>query len=371
MKAKNILKNMAQKADIRLNGDRPWDMRLNDERACDLIMRKGTLGLGESYMLGWWDCERIDEMVNKALQAHLEYKLRKNIYSVLHRAVMSMINLQGAARAPIVAERHYNADQAVFKAMLDPYMQYSCGYWKESDNLNDAQLAKMELIRKKLKLEPGMRVLDIGCGWGGLARYLAERSGVSVTGISVSTDQVNQARENAGDLPVKYELRDYRALSGKWDRVVSVGMFEHVGPRNYEIFFNTVKNCLKPEGIFLLHTIGGLGGKNYGSDPWLEKYIFPNSLLPSARQITESAAGKFVLEDWHNFGLDYDKTAIAWHGNFERGYREERFQCGERFRRMFAYYLRSCAGAFRSRNMYTWQIVLSPHGVTEGYESVR
>ena len=368
MDYKSLLQDFAAKADICINGSRDWDIRIHNNAAYERILRQGTLGLGEAYMDGWWDCPRIDEMVRRAINACLDRQAARSLSALLHKAMMRCMNLQTIRRSPMVAEQHYNGDRAMFTAMLDPYMQYSCAYWKDADNLAHAQRAKMELICQKLELKPGLRVLDIGCGWGGLARYMAEQYGVEVTGINVSKEQVAYAREHAGALPVSYHLLDYRKLPGQcFDRVVSVGMFEHVGRRNYKEYFDAVRRCLVSDGLFLLHTIGGNGGHDTGSDPWLEKYIFPNGILPSPSTLTQALEERFVLEDWHNFGPDYDKTAVAWHQRFEEGYTKGTFHCSEKNRRKFTYYLLSCAGAFRARSIQLWQLVLSPGGMEGGY----
>lgn len=368
MKKGELFDILAEKTGVRLNGDKPWDIQVHNPDMFKRILRSGTLGLGESYMDGWWDCERIDEMVCKAMATpEAEKMINHNVIVTLHNLIMGLFNLQTIRRAVHVAEKHYNYDQVVFEAMLDPYMQYSCGYWERAESLDDAQLAKMDMICKKLALQPGMRVLDIGCGWGGLARYMAEHCGVEVTGINIATEQLAYAKKHAGNLPVTYEEKDYRLLTGTWDRIVSVGMFEHVGRRNYHEFFNVARKCMADDGLFLLHTIGSNGGENSGFDPWLEKYIFPNSILPSPASISNGLEKFFVLEDWHNFGADYDKTAMAWQHNFEDGYRNHAFKCDERARRMFTYYLTSCAGAFRSRKIQLWQLVLSPRGINGGY----
>ncbi len=368
MNAEAIFNKLADNAGIHVDGDKPWDIQVHNSGLYGRVLRQGTLGLGESYMDGWWDCERLDEMVCRAMAAtSAQLAIARNAHTRLHDLVMKFLNRQTLGRATRVAEQHYNGDHAMFQAMLDPYMQYSCGWWENASTLAEAQIAKMELICRKLCLAPGMNVLDIGCGWGGLARYMAERHGVRVTGVNISTEQLAYAKEHAGSLQVSYLEKDYRHLSGAWDRIVSVGMFEHVGPRNYREFFAKARQCLKRDGLLLLHTIGGNGGRDSGSDVWLEKYIFPNGILPSPMGITKAIEELFVLEDWHNFGADYDKTAMAWHRNFEEGYRQGAFKCTERQRRMFAYYLLSCAGCFRSRNIQLWQLVLSPGGVPGGY----
>jgi cyclopropane-fatty-acyl-phospholipid synthase len=244
---------------------------------------------------------------------------------------------------------------------LDPYKQYSCAYFHETDDLADAQVRKLDLIRRKLHLEGRDHLLDIGCGWGGLARYMAERVGCTVTGVNVSSEQLQFARQWCRDLPVHFLDRDYRAINGVYDKIVSVGMFEHVGVKNYRTFMKVVHRSLKSDGIFLLHTIGG-NVSQFTCDPWIHRYIFPNGMLPSIAQIARAAEGLFVIEDWHNFGPHYDKTLMAWHANFQRAWPELRSRYGQRFKRMWEYYLLSCAGAFRARTIQLWQIVLTKDG---------
>ena len=249
-------------------------------------------------------------------------------------------------------------------------MVYSCGYWDNVSNLDKAQEAKMELVCRKLKLEPGMSVLDIGCGWGEMARYASEHYGVEVTGITVSAAQVNYAVKLCRGLPVEILLCDYRQINGRYDRIVSLGMFEHVGYKNYRTFMNVVRKSLNDGGLFLLHTIGS-NQTRYDCDKWISKYIFPNSMIPSAQQICESAEGLFVLEDWHNFGADYDKTLMSWFRNFTENWSEIERNYGQRFYRMWSYYLLACAGTFRARRNQLWQIVYSPKGVPSGFKALR
>ena len=244
-------------------------------------------------------------------------------------------------------------------------MQYSCGYWKDAETLETAQEAKLDLICRKLALEPGMTLLDIGCGWGGMAEFAARRYGVSVVGITISKEQQQLASERCKGLDVDIRLQDYRDLRQQFDRVVSVGMFEHVGPRNYDTFFRIVKKVIAEDGLFLLHTIGSLQ-TNLHTNAWIEKYIFPNGCLPSMLQIAQSIEGLFVAEDWHNFGPDYDQTLMAWERRFRASWPALEENYSETFYRMFRYYLLSCAGGFRARGIQLWQILLSPNGVPGG-----
>jgi cyclopropane-fatty-acyl-phospholipid synthase len=232
--------------------------------------------------------------------------------------------------------------------------------------LTAAQENKLDLICRKLDLRPGMTVLDIGCGWGSFMRFAAEYYQVSCVGVTISREQAQWARENSAGLPLEYRLQDYRELNQRFDRVVSVGMFEHVGHKNYRTYMEVAHRCLEDDGLFLLHTIG----KNERAstpDPWIDKYIFPNGALPSIGQIGDAADGLFVAEDLHNFGADYDKTLMAWCRNFESAWPRFSAQLGERFYRMWRYYLLSCAGAFRARDIQLWQWVFSKEGIEGGY----
>lgn len=376
MQAREIVQRLAEKADIRINGNRPWDIQVHNDELYARVLRQGTLGLGEAYMDGWWDCEAMDAMFCRALRARIEQAFTRNMPFRLTEAAQAVFNLQSRARAFMVARAHYDTDPALFRTMLGPTMQYSCARWEGVDavggaGLDAAQEQKMEMICRKLALEPGMTVLDIGCGWGTLALHMAEEHGVQVTGITVSREQLAFAQDKAASsgADVEYRLMDYRSLRGEWDRVVSVGMFEHVGRRNYREFMDIARNCLKSGGLFLLHSIGSNGayGVGAGADPWLTHYIFPNGVLPSPATLVDALERDFILEDWQNFGVDYDKTLMAWYENFEQGLRDGAFSCTERQHRMYQYYLLSCAGAFRARSIQLWQLVLSPEGMPGGY----
>ena len=361
------------KADIKINGSRPWDLILRHQDVLARILRQGSLGLGESYMDGWWECARIDEFVHRILRAKLDEEASHA--GVLWLTLKSkFLNVQSGSRAWQVGERHYDLGNELYRAMLDPYLAYSCGYWASAHDLAQAQIDKLELICRKLGLKPGMRLLDIGCGFGSLMRYAAERHGVQCVGLTISAQQASLGGQLAGDLPTRFELRDYRDFnrdgSQKFDRIASVGMFEHVGSKNYRDFFDVAMRSIASDGLCLLHTIGR-DRVGSGVDPWIEKYIFPNSVLPAMSEITAACERSFVIEDFHNFGADYDRTLLAWHERFEAAWPQLRANYDERFHRMWRYYLLSCAGSFRARSNQLWQFVLSPHGVPSGYRSVR
>ncbi|EKS7793885.1 cyclopropane fatty acyl phospholipid synthase [Edwardsiella piscicida] len=366
----HILQPLLQQAGIGLEGQQPYDLQIHNPQLFSTVLKAGSLGLGESYMDGWWDCERLDMFFDRALRHGLDKKLPSNLNDLIYAVSARLFNLQSRRRAGQVAREHYDLGNDLFEAILDPHMQYSCAYWKEAKTLEQAQEAKLDLICRKLDLQPGQRVLDIGCGWGGLAAYMARNYGVEVTGITISQEQCELARQRCAGLPVTLRLMDYRDLDQPFERIVSVGMFEHVGPKNYATYFNTVKRCLHPEGRFLLHTIGS-NISDHGVDPWINRYIFPNGRLPSMRDIVSCSEGMMVMEDWHNLGSDYDKTLMAWEARFRAAWPRLKDRYGERFYRMFRYYLCACAGAFRARDIQLWQVLFSPHGVSGGVRAAR
>lgn len=367
-----ILASLLGKADVAIHGDRGWDIRVLDREVYKRVFSSWSLGLGESYMDGQWDCDQLDELFTRLLRTDIDSaavgisKIRLVFEHLRHR----FFNLQSKDRAFQVGERHYDAGNDVFEAMLDSRMIYSCGYWETAKDLEQAQFDKLDMICRKLNLRAGETLLDIGCGWGGLARFAAERYGVEVTGVTVSKEQLALAQERCKGLPVNLILQDYRDLQGRFDKIVSVGMFEHVGPKNYETYFDTVKRLLAPEGLFLLHSIG-LATTSQGTDPWLDKYIFPNGKLPSAREISDAVEGRFIIEDWHNFGQDYDRTLMAWWSRFDQAWPRLQSSYNKRFYLMWKYYLLCCAGFFRSRQGQLWQLVLTHVERGETYRSVR
>jgi cyclopropane-fatty-acyl-phospholipid synthase len=368
----SAIQELMASAGIQINGNKPWDFQVLDGRVYDRILTQGSLGFGEAYMDGLWECEQLDSLFERLLRVDADERLKgwfrlRLLGDILTR---KLFNRQSRSRAFQVAEQHYDLGNDVFAAMLDPTMAYSCAYWAKASTLADAQLAKYDLICRKLQLQPGEHLLDIGCGWGGLARYAAEHYGVRVLGITVSKEQQTLARARCAGYPIEIELIDYRDLQGQFDKIVSVGMFEHVGPQNYSIYFDTTHRLLKDQGLFLLHSIGNYTVAS-STDAWLDKYIFPNGHLPSAQEITHAADNRFVIEDWHNFGPDYDRTLMAWWDNFERAWPQLEGKYDQRFYRMWKYYLMCCAGFFRSRQGQLWQLVLSKRERQGIYRSVR
>jgi cyclopropane-fatty-acyl-phospholipid synthase len=363
------LERLLEGTDVRLDGDRPWDMRVHDPRLPARLLAGGSLALGESYMDGWWDTGDLDGLLYRLLLARLDERVH-GLADVADAILARLTNPQKGRRSFEVGERHYDLGNELYAAMLGRRLVYSCGYWREARDLDAAQEAKLDLCCRKLGLRPGMTLLDIGCGWGELLKFAAERYGVRGTGVTVSREQAEYARRLCAGLPVEIRLEDYRDTTGRFDRIVSVGMFEHVGVRNYGAYFDAARRLLPRDGLFLLHTIGSNVSRNR-TDPWIARHIFPNSMLPSARQIAEAVEGRFVIEDWHNFGTDYDLTLQAWRDNIESSWERLPARYDERFRRMWRYYLAGSMASFRARRIQLWQIVLSPEGVPGGYVAPR
>ncbi len=364
-------------AGIQLNGSAPYDIQVHNPAMFHRIRWQGTLGLGDSYINGWWDCANLDDLFYRLFTAHLDRTAGLFIPQLLGTLRAYLANLQSVSRAFQVGERHYDLDNQLFRSMLGDTMVYSCAYSGSCTRmldrtLDEAQLAKLDLICRKLHLSPGTTVLEIGCGWGAFARFAAEHYGVHVIGLTVSENQATFARNLCAGLPVDIRLQDYRSFTGHTDTIVSVGMFEHVGVKNYPAFFNTARRALSPNGIFLLHTIGSLHTELAG-EPWINTHIFPNGKLPSLRQITTAIEGRFLIEDLQNIGPDYDFTLMSWSKNFQRSIQRGELlsHLDQRFQRMWQYYLLTCAAAFRSRCLQLWQLVLSPNGVPGGYQSAR
>jgi cyclopropane-fatty-acyl-phospholipid synthase len=370
-KYQSLVNKLLSLADIKVNGSNPWDIQVHDERFFKRAVTEVELGLGESYMDGWWDVEKLDDMIFRIIRADLQNKIKYNLKVALQLSGFYFINMQARRRAFIIGERHYDLGNDLFQNMLDKRMNYSCAYWKDADTLDKAQENKLELICKKLYLKPGMKVLDIGCGWGAFGKYAAEKYGVEVIGITVSKEQVALGRELCKGLHVEFRLRDYRDINEKFDRMVSVGMIEHVGNKNYREYFKIAERNLVDDGLFLLHTIGEVRSVNK-TDAWTHKYVFPNGMLPSIAQLAGAMEGLFVIEDLHNFGADYDETLMAWYNNFNDNWNVIKNKYNERFYKMWKYFLLSSAGAFRARNKnQLWQIILSKNGILNGYNSIR
>jgi cyclopropane-fatty-acyl-phospholipid synthase len=375
LSSRSKVEELLATADVRVDGERPWDVQVHEPRFFARVLAQGSLGLGESYMDGWWDAPSLDGFLYQLLHAGVDERVH-SLGDVLAGLKARVVNMQSMRRSFTVGRRHYDLGNDLYSAMLGQRLVYSCAYWRDAtgmplDDLDAAQEAKLDLVCRKLDLGPGLRVLDIGCGWGEALKFAAERYGVSGVGVTVSKEQAEYARRLCEGLPIEIRLQDYREVDERFDRAFSIGMFEHVGVRNYETYFETARRCLDPRnGLLVLHTIGGNHSVRH-TDRWIAKYIFPNSMLPSAEQITQSVEGRFVIEDWHNFGTDYDRTLQAWRDNLDAAWASLPPQYDQRFRRMWRFYLCASMATFRSRRAQLWQVVLSPEGVPGGYVAPR
>lgn len=360
--------------DVRIGGGRPWDVTVHDERLFRRLVIDGSVGLGDAYVDGWWDCPTLDQLFDRLLTAQVPQRMGFDRHSIAETLLQRLFNLQTLARARRNTERHYDLGNDLFAAMLDPTLTYTCGYWRDATTLQAAQEAKMNLVCRKLGLSTGQRVLDIGCGWGSFVKFAAERYGASGVGVTISTEQAELGRQRCARLPVEIWLRDYREIDQRFDHIVSIGMFEHVGVKNHLTYMQTAHRVLEDDGFFLLHFIGArtLTPSLRGSQAtWVARRIFPGAIIPSMKQLGAAIDGLFIVEDVQNFGTDYDPTLMAWFANFNAAWPQLRRRYGERFYRTWKYYLLSCAGAFRSRAYQLWQFVLSKKGVRGGYLSVR
>jgi cyclopropane-fatty-acyl-phospholipid synthase len=368
--AKETVKKLLKLADVKINGSRPFDIQVHDERFYERVLSQRELGLGESYMDGWWDVKKLDELVARVVAADLRSQVK--VGPALARTFIksSLINRQRLGQAKKNASFHYNIGNDLYERMLGERMIYSCAYWENAKTLDEAQEAKLELICQKLHLKKGMKLLDIGCGWGGFSEYAARKYGVRVTGITPAAEQVKIAKQRVKGLPAVIKQMDYREVDGKYDRIVSIGMMEHVGPKNYGRFFRKCERLLKSDGLMLHHTIGNNRSTKH-TDPWTDRYIFPGGVLPNLSQIGQAIEGRLIVEDIHNFGPYYDKTLMAWYKNFVKHYPEIKGQYDERFRRMWEYYLLSFAGGFRARNFQLYQIVMRKIEPSDVYKGVR
>lgn len=369
-KSKKIVSDLLALADIKLQGDRPWDLQVENEVFYDRVLAGGSMALGESYMDGWWQAKDLSEFFNRLLSANLDERVKQNRQLIFGLLKFKLFNRQSKTIAKKNSEHHYNIGNELYRNMLDKRLVYTCAYWDQADNLDQAQEDKLDLVCRKIGLKAGDKVMDIGSGWGSFPKFAAEKYGASVVGYNVSSEQVKLSRELCQGLAVEFKLQDYREADEKVDHIVSLGMIEHVGYKNYRQYMKIAARCLRDHGLFLLQTIGGNKSTTH-IDPWIDKYIFPNGMLPSVKQLAMATEGLFIMEDWHSFGAHYDRTLLAWHDNFVKNWHNIKNNYDERFFRMWQYYLLASAGSFRSHKNQLWQIVLSKQGVEGAYKSIR
>lgn len=361
-RARDICIDLLATAGITVGGSAPWDITIHDERVWSRVLRDGTLGGGEAYVDGWWDSRALDQTMHRLQGIDAIDTLRNNWRAVPHILKGRVLNLQTKLRAFGNGQHHYDIGNDLYEAMLDRRMLYTCALWSTgAQTLEEAQEAKLELVCKKIGLRSGMRILDLGCGWGGFAAYAAERYDVEVVGLTVSREQVAFAKNRYAHLPIDIRLDDYRNASGTYDAVVSIGLMEHVGPKNYRGYMELVDRLLAPGGVAFVHTIGGNRAR-VRIDPWFDKYVFPGSNLPSLAQLATAMEGIFIPEDVHNIGEDYDPTLMAWFERFDAAWPTLRGRYDEKFYRTWKFYLLASAGSFRARAQQLFQIVMTRPG---------
>ncbi|PCI25442.1 cyclopropane-fatty-acyl-phospholipid synthase [Candidatus Peregrinibacteria bacterium] len=367
---------MLQEAGITVNGSNPWDIHIHNDNFFLRLLFYGTVALGESYVDGWWDVEKLDQFVYKLLDAklvdHKSYTLQHPIAKILNKLRFLsplFFNKQNKTQASKDVKYHYNIGNDLFEAMLDKRMNYSCAYWKNAKNLDEAQEAKLDMICKKLKLEPGMSVLEIGCGWGGFAKYAIEKYGVRVRGITLSENQRDYALKYCKGLNFQADIIDYREIQGQYDRVVSIEMIEHVGPKNYQEYFQVIDRCLKKEGLCLIQ-FDGKSESLHWNDVWIEKYIFPNTVTPSPKQITTAIENLFFIVDWEDFTKDYHTTMMEWDKNIDKNWETLKKNYDERFYRMWKFYLLYCPATALAKSQHLWQVVFQKTDSQQDYYRV-
>lgn len=360
--AEAVVRELFAAAGVEVNGPAAHDITVHDERFYTKLLRSGELGMGESYIDGWWDCDALELMIDRLLRAQLHRVFKGNWRMRLGVVKAIVFNLQNERRATDSARAHYDIGNDLYQLMLDKRMQYTCGYFADTDDLDEAQEAKLDLICRKLGLEPGMRVLELGCGFGGFAIYAAEKYGVEVVGYNVSRAQLELAREMAGDLPVTFHLADYREATGKFDAVVSIGMMEHIGYKNHRTMMEVIERSMTDEAVALVHTIGS-NTSRLSPERFVDRYLFPNAVSPSVAQFGNAIDGLLVLEDVHNLGEHYSPTLLAWWRNFDAGYHQlDHSVYDQRFYRLWRYYLLAASGASTSRKGQLWHWVLTKMG---------
>ncbi|HTE55803.1 MAG TPA: cyclopropane fatty acyl phospholipid synthase [Kofleriaceae bacterium] len=362
-RAAQMVRDLLASAGVTVGGDAPWDIHVHDERLYARVLREGSIGAGDAYIEGWWDSPALDQMMDRVMRGRVDVAVRDSWTLLAHAVKARLFNLQ-ALHAFEPGERHYDIGNDLYRAMLGERMMYTCAYWRDAETLDQAQDAKLDLVCRKIGLRKGMRILDLGCGWGGFAAFAAERYGAEVVGMTVSREQVAWAREHFAGMPIDIRLDDYRNATGTYDAVVSIGLMEHVGPKNYRSYMQLVARCLAPGGVAFIHTIGGNRARAQ-LDAWFHKHIFPNAVLPTLGQLGTAMEDILVPEDMQNIGEHYDRTLMVWWENFERAWPELRARYGEPFYRMWKFYILTSAAGFRARQFQLYQIVATPLGAPQ------
>jgi cyclopropane-fatty-acyl-phospholipid synthase len=359
---KKAVERILSTVDVRIGGSRPFDMQVHSDLFYKRVLLEGSVGLGESYMDGLWDCADLEELVFRFVESGIERRFRLLPGFVTMNALGHLVNRQPRSLGERTS-RHYNTDNDLFASFLGKYKNYSCAFYEEGDDLDTAQLKKMDLICDELCLRPGENVLDIGGGWGEIAKHMASR-GCRITSINIADEQMRAAREHCKGASVDVVKCDYRDVAGTFDKIAIIAMMSHVGHKNHRPLFETVHRHLAPDGLVFVDTVGSAVSLQNGN-PWIDKYIFPGIVFPSIQQISRAVEGLFVIEAVRNFGASYVKTLRAWNANLRRAWPRLSHRHDERTRRMFEFFFLTVAGFFRARDFQNWYVVLSPEGTTQ------
>ena len=352
-----LLEPMLARAGVSIGGKESCDIQVADQRFYRVVLTQGSLGLGEAYLRGWWTCNDLEELSYRLIQSGL-YKASLLLpLPLVADLVHATFNQQSKEKSLRVAVQHYSLGNDIFLSFLGSYHNYSCGYYLETDDLDEAQRLKLEKGCRLLDLRPGDRVLDVGGGWGEFARYAATHHGCQVTSINIADEQIKFAKEYCKDASVEVRRCDYRDITGRFDKIMVMAMLTHVGYKNYRQFMEIMARCLEPGGMMLIESVGGHKSMK-NCEPWINRYIFPGGVLPSLRQIDAAIAGLFSRKVLDEFGSSYVHTLRAWNRNFLQAWPAHQCRYDERVRLMFEYFFQTVAGAFRAGYLLHWHILL-------------
>jgi cyclopropane-fatty-acyl-phospholipid synthase len=368
--AEKGLKLLLAGADIEVGRSPSAEIIVHDDSFYRDVLTTGSLGLGDSYIDGKWDCEKIDELIYKILTLGIHQKLAP-VYNIAGEIKRRALNLQSRERAKQVIEEHYDLPSEFYASFLDPYFQYTCARFEGTADLDKAQEIKMGNICKKLGLKAGDKVMDIGGGWGGLAHFMASNCGVEPTVVTLSKTQAEHIKRTRGD-EIKVQLCDYRdipdELNGRFDAVTAVGILEHIGHQNYADFMGAVDRVLKPSGKLLIHTLYTPQSRPV-SNAWLHKHIFPNGELAPREMIEENLSSDFEPADGPNgeksteepafedITPNYFPTLHTWKDRLTESQKAGKINLSEREFRKWIYYFMSCAGAIKAGHMRVGQFL--------------
>jgi cyclopropane-fatty-acyl-phospholipid synthase len=356
------------------DGQPVFTLCLNSKEGIKSALRNGALGMAEAYMDGEIDIDGNLQAFLKFESAPLYERMKLSLREKIKFAVSLLITRNTVRGAKKNVKHHYDLGNDFYQLWLDPSMTYTCAYFtRYGDTLAQAQNNKHEHICRKLRLEPGMTLVDIGCGWGAMLVYAAQRYGVIGVGYTISEEQAKWAKENIKRLGLEdritIELKDYREAEGQFDRWVSIGMFEQIGKSFFDMFFSEITRILKPGGIGVLHTIGS--SEPYTNNPWIEKYIFPGGHLPQLGDLVDGMNGINLNPiDVEDLRLHYGQTLDSWYANFNRVENTVWEMYGERFVRMWRFYLNGAAQGFKWGTLRLYQIVFS-HGLDQSQPRTR